>query len=252
MKKEIKTIQTFFLISVFILCTFASCKKETNTINATPTPMGTVEFHIHTAIHTSEVDSGMVAMDASGRHFQLDAAEFFFSGIRLKKEDNTWLSLSNVYLLKTIDEEVYLVGSVPAGNYLSASFNVGIDAAANLTTPSSHPSGPLSDTSMWFGSAALGYKFMNVTGWADTSGDAMVDIPFSFQLGTNVMLKQVTLPDQLFTVLTDQNQFLHIIADYGVLMNGVDFKTQNNATPFSNAATTIQIANNVPNMFHYE
>lgn len=162
------------------------------------------------------------------------------------------------FLLKTIAQEGYLLGNVPAGNYLSATFDVGIDAATNQTAPSAYAaSSPLSSQtpSMWFGSTSQGYMFVNITGLADTSAgnNGSVNYPFSYQLGGSSMLKTVTLPDQPLTVAVETiPSYIHIIADYGKLLQGVNFKTQNNATPFVNAGVANQIANNIPTMFRYE
>ncbi len=245
------------LAASLCLLTLAGCRKKSQPADQPAPANGTLYLHIHTHIDTTEVDSGMVAKDATGRRFELDLAQFYISGITLKKADGSTVSAGNVYLLKKIAQEQYLVGSVPSGNYLSVTFNVGVDAAANQTTPASHaPTDALytQNPSMWFGSTTQGYIFMNLQGKADTSAlnNGPVNAPFSYQLGTSSMLKTFTLPDKAFTVAPGQSQLVHIIADYGKLLQGVNFKTQPTATPFSNAAVAAQISNNIQFMFHYE
>lgn len=220
-----------------------------------PTPTGNLYFHIHTDIDTTEVEAGDVAADATGRHFQLDKAKLFISGIQLKKTDGTYVSVDNVYLLKTIEEEEYEVGQVPAGNYLGVRFNVGVDATANAKAPTSFAStSPLSDPTAWFGSTAQGFIFMDLQGKADVSAGQTgpVDQAFSYQLGTSSMLKTVTLPDQAFSVVANQDNLVHLIADYGAALTGIDFKTQPTGTPVSGSGVAQKIADNIPNMFRYE
>lgn len=236
----------------------ASCKKNKSSDEEQPAVAnGTLYIHVHTDIDTTEVDSAMVAADASGRRFELDVAQFYISDIKLKKADGSTVSVGSGCILKNIATEEYLVGSVPAGNYQSISFNVGVGSADNQTMPSSHPaSDPLSaqNPSMWFGSTSQGYMFVNVQGKADTTAahNGPANFAFSYQLGTSTMLKTVTMPNQAFTVASNQSQLVHLVADYGKLLNGVDFKAQPSATPFANASVATQIANNIQGMFHYE
>jgi len=138
MKNNLKNIA----IALIIMATtgsVTSCKKE----SATPAPTtttaqtGVLGFHIHTMIDTAEADSGLVATDLTGRRFQLDIAQFYISNVKLKKLDGTFITVDNVYLLKTMAQEEYIVGNVPAGNYKSVSFDVGLDATTNAKNPSS-------------------------------------------------------------------------------------------------------------------
>src|ERR1700757_2964315 len=166
--KKIKlTSKTLLVVCIL---SFFSCKKKDSPVTPPPTPMGTIAFHLHTNIDTTEADSGVVAY----------------------KTDGTAEPISNAYILKNISQEEYIIGQVPAGNYSRISFNVGLDAATNATNPSSH-TGVLGiqNPAMWFGSTTQGYIFMNVQGYADTSAanNGQVNVPFNYQLGTSAMLK---------------------------------------------------------------
>jgi hypothetical protein len=246
------TYSTLFAFSILAAIFTTACKKDPV---VAPTPTGNLLFHMHTLIDTTEVDTGMVAADASGRHFQLDVANLLISGIRLKKSDGSYISVDNVYLLKTIGEEEYVVGKVPAGNYLSVAFSLGVDASANAKTPADFASpNPLADTKNWFGSSAQGYIFANIKGKADVSAGQTgpADQVFSYQLGTSTMLEAVSLPDKTFTVVANQDNTVHLVADYGTMLNGVDFKTQSTGTPVTNTPVVRQIAANIPSMFRYQ
>ncbi len=243
-------------IAVYYISIACSCNK---TNNAVTTPKGILYLHLHTNIDTNEAGVGDVARDSSGRYFSFTLADFYMSGIVLHKSDGSTYSVSGVYVKKFIDSEEYYVDSIPAGNYTSISFNVGIDAATNSTNPSSYPSSnilSMQTPSMWFGSTSQGYIFMNLQGMADTTtGDAgtIVNCPFSYQLGTSAMLETVNMPTHAtYDVVANQVTFIHLICDYGKALRGINFKTQSTATPFSNAAVAQQIANNIPTMFRYE
>jgi len=246
------------LIIIVAIGSATSCKKDTAApLPTTTTQTGVLGFHIHTMIDTTEADSGLVATDLSGRRYQLNIAQFFISNVKLKKTDGTYLTVDNVYLLKTIAQEEYIVGNVPAGNYKSVSFDVGLDATTNAKSPSSYAaSSPLSAQapSMWFGSTTQGYIFMNIEGKADTSAtnNGSVNQPFTYQLGTSSMLRTVNLPDNSFTIIAGQTQQVHFYADYGKLLKGVNFKTKNMGMPSMDPAVAVQVADSIPIMFRYE
>ena len=254
MKPLLNIFTTIFICGSLV---FASACHKPN--NNTGTPKGILYLHIHTDIDTNEVDSAVVAMDSSGRHFQLDLAQFYISGVILTKSDGSTYAINNAYILKSIAQEQYLVDSIPTGNYTTISFNVGVDASKNSSDPSSFPASSALSTqtpSMWFGTTSQGYIFMNLQGFADTTAaqTGPVNQPFSYQLGTSTLLRSVTMPvhSKVFTATPNGSMFIHIIADYGKVLRGVNFKTQNMATPFTNLSVATQIANNIPTMFRYE
>ena len=78
-------------------------------------------------------------------------------------------------------------------------------------------------------------------------------VPGFFQGAERVRRRNVSLPARAFSVVANQIQYVHLIADYGKLLNGIDFKAHNNVTPFSSdSLAATQIANNILTMFHYE
>lgn len=262
MKTIINKILKTSLASALLI--FTSCKKHTiEPVPAEATPMGIIGMHLHTNIDTTEVDSGMIAKDANGRNIQLNIAQFYITGVVLKKTDGSSVSL-NTCILKTMGGEMYVLGTVPTGNYSSVSFNIGVDAANNSKNPSSFsPASPLSvqTPSMWFGNTLQGYMFMNVQGFADTSAmqnaPANTYMPFCYQLGTSSMLKAVSMPvmSQPVAVTAKSTQnfpaLIHIKCDYGKLLEGVDFKTHPCGTPFNNASVANVLDHNVPDLFTY-
>jgi hypothetical protein len=250
------TIKIMMMAFAAIAVSLSSCKKDNdeNPTTQTPATMGTLMFHLHSNIDTTEVDSGMVATDANGRHIQLNDARFFISGIKAKKSDGTWYSVGDVVLLKTMAEEEYVVASIPTGNYTQVAFEVGLSDAQNATLPSSYSSSNvLSTTDMFFG-GSNGYKFLTIDGFADTTAaqTGVMDMPIHYDLGTNAERVSVTMPEENFTILTDNHTYFHLIVDYGVLLQGIDFKTQSQATPFSNPTVAQQLVGNVSNMIHLD
>jgi hypothetical protein len=255
MKNPIQKIAQITAFTVLFF-SFASCKKD-QTASPAPVTMAQLLVHLHTNIDTSEVDTSTASKDATGRRIKIKLAQFYASGIRVQKSDGSWLPMTGLIILKTIPNEQYVLGNVPTGNYQSIAFNVGLDATTNSGDPGTQAAGSVlgvQNPSMWFGSTAQGYIFMNIQGMVDTSAgnNGTVNFPISYQLGTSTMLKSVTLPSKTYAVVANQANFVHLICDYGKALAGVNFKTQNMASPWSNATVATQIANNVPGMFRYE
>jgi len=248
------TLILLLIASLFII----SCKKK-DTSTTPVIPMGALYFHIHTDINNTEVTVDSTGIDASGRHFKMSLSQFYISGIVLTKSDGTTVPASNVYLLKTNGTQVYYVDSVPPATYSSMSFNIGIDAATNAKDPTTFiATSPLylQNPSMWFSSTSLGYMFMNVQGMADTSSanNGAVNYPFTYQGGVDSLIRTVTLNSKAFTISSSAALTIDIIADYGKLFQGISFKSfaSYSLTPYTNPSVAVQIANNIPGMFHYQ
>lgn len=262
MTKQINKLQLLIIaIATLVSLSITSCSKKKTTAAT-----GTFYFHLHTNIDTNEVDDVTALYpDGSGRHFGLSIAQFYVSGIVLHNVNGQTYTVPDAYILKDIDSEEYVIGTAPVGTYNSVTFNVGVDAASNATTPSSHAaSTALGNSAMWFGNTTQGYMFMKLQGFADTtvaqSGSNLVH--FSYEIGSSANLKPVTMPTRgtgsyaMYApyILTSGNaSFIHIICDYGKLLSVVNFKTQDSTDTYNiNPSLAQSIANNIPNMFSYE
>jgi hypothetical protein len=196
-----------------------------------------------------------------GRRISVDMAQLYLSDFKLVKLDGTTYDVPNAVILQVQESESYFLANVPAGNYKSISFSVGLDATTNLKVPSSSPTDVLNRPDMWFGASAQpsGYVFVNFQGSIDTTtipNPAGVLQPFSYKIGTNANLKQVTMPAQNYSVAPGQTQVIHIVTDYNKLFTNVQLNNQSNlmiASPADNGtALGTTISNNIPSMFDYE
>jgi len=228
--------------------------------------MGTVYIHLHTNIDTNEVDDKThLYSDGNGRQFSLSTAQFFISNFKLISATGTVVSIGNARILKSIDSEQYLVGNAPIGSYTSVTFDVGLDDATNAMNPTAFTtSGYTPNSSMWYGSTTQGYMFMKLQGMADTTAAQTGTnlVPFSYEIGTAANRKTVSTGSRgtgafssypVYTLLKNGVIYVHLICDYGKLLSGVNFKTQDSTDSYTNHPTLANsIANNIPNMFHYE
>ncbi len=238
-----------------MLLLFNSCIKPDKQF---PLPMGKFYFHLHTNIDTTEADSGVVVTAADGRKFSLNVAQFYLSGIRLYKSDGSVYTLpASDVVLKTIGEEEYYVDSVPAGNYSSVSFLVGIGPAQNHTDPATYAAGNVlapQVPSMWLGNTTDGYVFLKMNGLADTSAgnNGTADFAYDIALGTDSLLQEVKMPAEYFSVVGGSIQYVHLIVDYAKLMNGIPFSSCALLRPGTNHALMKLLVQNIQQMFRYE
>ncbi|MDP4208905.1 MAG: hypothetical protein Q8928_08840 [Bacteroidota bacterium] len=254
-------MKKYFNIAFFTIVIYLSfsCTQKNDNI---PESTGQLYFHLHANIDNSEVTSyNSVIQSANGRKISLSLAQMYISHIELVKLDGSLYPVSGKVLLKDLENEDYLVGNVPAGNYRSVHFSVGLDSVSNTRTPVA------SDTvfnrpEMWFASTAQpqGYVFLNVQGKIDTTakanGSLAQMIPFVYKIGSNKNIKKVIMPDYIFTVLPNHQGYVHLLINYMRIFDGIDIRKADNLsvqTMSDNSNTvTQQIVNNIPGMFRYE
>ena len=115
---------------------------------------------------------------------------------------------------------------------------------------------------MWFANVAQpqGYVYLNVEGKIDTTANANGTVeqmvPFVYKIGTQINVKQIAMPDQNYSVLPNQTEYVHMIINYMKVFDGIDFSKPGNLSiqnKSDNSGTLAkQIANNIPDMFSYE
>lgn len=259
MKNRLKKT-VFFLIGMLIMF---SCKKEnTNTNNVDNSiSEGTFVLHLHTNIDTSEVAAyDTIYPMLGGRRMSLHLAQMYFSEVQLVKLDGSIIDVSANSFLKTLDNEQYIIGNVPVGNYKGVRFKVGLNATKNaLDALTSSESAILNNSGMWFGSNSQpdGYVFLNLQGTIDTSTTMNgTPVNFEYRIGTNANYIPVVLPEQNFTVVKDMNSFAHVIIDYSKIFDGITLNNPTNLSIHSvldnNLSVITTLKSNIPAMFHYE
>ncbi|MEP6646354.1 MAG: MbnP family protein [Saprospiraceae bacterium] len=235
--------------------TITSCTDENPAVNP-----GTLAFHMHTLIDSTEVENyGELLTRNDGRRITVSTAQMYISNIKLIKTDGHIVDAPSTILLINQGQEEYEIGNVPAGNYKTVRFDVGLSNATNASTPSASDLS-LNQPSMWFGTTAQpdGFVFLNFQGTIDTSsaGNGTNLIPFIYKIGTNQHRVTVTLPDQNFTVASDQLEVVHIEANYAGLLDGLALGVPANlriTTLADNTWTWVtDFEGNIAAMFDYE
>jgi hypothetical protein len=256
----------FVLIFALIAMVTVSCKKDATSPTPYPEPApanGIAMLHLHTNVDSNEVANyDTIYVMSGGRKISVSIAQLYLSNMQLVKADGSLFDISGFIIAKTQQEEAYMLGSVPVGNYKSIRFNVGLSPASNALLPEPSDS-TFYKPNMWFGNTVQpwnGYVFVNFQGKIDTTSAANGTIagmqPFLYRIGTDAHLKSVSMPDQNYTISSGQTQYIHIMIDYGKLFNGIALNSSGNlnvTTPGDNSGVlSNQIANNIPSMFIYQ
>lgn len=248
----------FFLIllSALTVTLFFSCKKDDTKEPAPKSEYGTLYFHIHTMADTAEVKNygAEYILADKGRRITMDMAQMYISNIELVKLDGSALPVTGKILFVKQGTMAYQVGSVPAGNYKSVRFYVGLDSATNSATPAASDI-LLHQPSMWFSPTPQpdGFVYINFSGTIDTAAapnGANAMIPFNYKLGTSSAFTRITMPDQSFTVTPGQDQYIHLSADYAMLFMGVKLNKASNLNITTPSGNNTMLGNMMGNMSH--
>ncbi len=245
---------------VIVIISAISCKKDGSEIMNpnTPTDSGMLLLHIHTFVDNVEVDNyDSVYVLSDGRKIIVSIAQLYLSNFSLVKLDGSEQGIDNKVVLLKQDANAYLVGNVPAGNYKSIKFNVGLPSSVNASMPGDNYE--LNQPSMWFDSVpkASGYKFLLFEGLIDTSStinphNSQLQ-PYAYSIGTDFNNVSISLPDQLFSILPNALTTFHFAADYNKLFDGLNMSDSTNLKMNSiiDNGTELgkQITNNIATMF---
>jgi|ERR1019366_6291678 hypothetical protein len=262
LKKMKKNIQLLTIAIVASVCiTVSSCKKKDTTPAVVTVAKGTIGLHLHTNVDSNEVDVlGAPYVITGGRKITITTAQLYISNIHLVNLDGSTYSIPGIVIFKKMQNEVYIIDTVPSGNYQTIKFDIGLSAASNSTAPATTDT-VLYQPTMWFGNppqTSGGFIFVNLQGTIDTTtaANGTTMVPFSYMIGTNANLRNITMPVQNFTISPNQVTYVHMIVDYYKLFNGIKLNNINNLTmnTISENGTALgtQLANNIPLMLRYE
>lgn len=241
---------------------FAACDKDEPTPAPVVTDTGTLLMHLHTYVENNEVDDyGIVYTTDAGRKISLDMAQMYLSDFQLISADGSSYKVPNKKILQELEKETYSLDDVPVGDYKAVIFHLGFDAATNQAAPSTDPT-VLDRSEMWFGSSPQpdGYIFLHAKGKIDPTPDASGTLaqmqPFEYKIGTSANYIQINLPDKKFTVVKDQAAYVHLLADYSKLFDGIDISQPANLSVATAAENVVMpatwINQNVSDLFRYE
>lgn len=178
------------LLFIAALVAFSACKKDDDMDG---TGMFKVEFEHSFGADAFELNSANFYTTASGEQVKFSMLKYYVSNIVLTKSDGTtWVAPDSYYLidLSAPASTIIQVGNVPAGDYTSMTFLLGVDSTRNV---SGAQTGALSTANGMFWSWNSGYIFFKAEGECPQSGMGNFTYHVGGFSGANNALRTVTI-----------------------------------------------------------
>ena len=256
-----------YLLLTAALFVFSQCKKDDDT---DPNETGHFEMEFDNIVGGEELNLGTgTYTNAAGESFSVTLLNYYISNIELIRADGSVYTMpqdSSYFLVKESDETTHAIEmeDVPAGDYTSVRFVVGVDSLRNTMdigqrTGVLDPANNTGDDNMYW-TWHSGYIFFKMEG---LSSQAPVDPgglnKYRFHIGgfggmsspTINNVKTVTLDFNGVKALVrkDAHPHAHIFVDVAKVFEGeTTVKIAENATVMFNPFS-VNIANNYQHMF---
>ena len=222
MKANINNIKHLSAILFLIGLVAASCKKDNEVSSAK------VTFAFDFTVDGQSLVFGET-YTINDQKVSFKTANYYMGGLQLQHSDGSTIDLSTQYLLAGLGNTATLSSDIPIGSITSASFFIGVDPVNNTQSENSFVSRPvndplsLKDPSMHW-NWNTGYKFVRFDGEVDTDDDGVVDTPIAYHLGSDPLLKNMSINRTLNLESGDNT----ITFDFQMekFFSSVDFKTE--------------------------
>lgn len=212
-----------------------------------------MSMHVHSSLDgTSLVEGEQYTIN--GVETQINLLQFYVSGISLVSADGDTVT-SDTYLLVKPENDVYAIGDFPPGDYTRVIFHVGVDSLTNHADPSQYnlgdPLGAQTPTMHWGWS--FGYIFMRIDGEVDADGDGTPNPASTFEMhtGEDRYLSTIEL-DYAITIGGDQENIIHLDANWDALFTGIDMVNDNTVHGSDNMALASILEENILTVFSAE
>jgi hypothetical protein len=236
-----KALRTFFLPLLFVSVFLMGCDAD-STGSSEPVD---VSLAVQGMFGSQSLTTS-ATYDHNGAAVTIEAARVYLSDFVLTTADGQEVAFTSEPvtvpakdendgdITHTVTDKVLLakndmgmsenpMGEIPAGDYTSISFRVGIVGQDNRVDPTqfpaTHPMAKQTDfNNHW--SWASGYIYLRMDGEVDTDGDGAVDTHWEAHIGRDANARMVTL-DTDFTVSETNNQ-IHVMVDYQHFIETLD------------------------------
>lgn len=257
------------LAAFFFTTFFTACEKEE--FKSTDKGSIVLEFDNIAGGQDLQLNTGNYN-NAAGESLTFSLFQYFISNIKLKTEDGSEYTVpqeESYFLIQEHKEATHKVvlSNVPAGNYTSVSFVIGVDSLRNTMAPADRRG--VLDVAAFTGEENMywawnsGYIFVKTEGsspQAPVGNDGQRR--FRYHIGgfggyssatiNNIKTKSITFGTEVAKVRKDASPEVHLTADILKLFNGnTNVSIAANPTvmfaPFS-----VNVANNYVNMFEFD
>jgi hypothetical protein len=229
-----------------LICTILSCKKNNNNEFA---GLGKVNLEFDNMVGNQELELNTGAYtNANGDDFKITTFKYRICNLTFNKADGSKTLIPESYLLiDAADEKTTLqtISDVPAGDYVSMDFVIGVDSLRNFAGAQT---GALDPAKGMYWSWNTGYIFVMLEGTSSKS--TAMDNMLMFHVGgakaPDNTIRKVTLPFPTggLRVRSNAKPEIHLYVDAGCLFKGntnINFAT---LSGFMGGPNAVTVANN--------
>ncbi|MCA8829344.1 MbnP family protein [Hymenobacter pini] len=234
-----------FLFVASLATLFSACKDDADSVTPAIGPLdiemdhlvGNTPLTLNTSTYTTPL----------GQQFTVSTFNYYLSNIKLKKADGTeYAEPESYHLVKESDAKtkMFTLTDVPAGDYTSLTFTIGVDSTRNV---SGAQTGALDPTNGMFWTWNSGYIFTKLEGSSPQAGG---NKQLVFHIGgfkkPNNTIRTVSpsLNGATIQIRKDRTPAVHLQADVLKMFTGpnpVDFSTLSNTM---GGANSVKVADN--------
>lgn len=162
------------LISLLLIVTFISCKKEKKADPPVPAEPGTLKIDFEHMVDASPLVFGQKFVSPKGDTFQVSKFNYFISNIVITNNDNsTWAEPESYHLVFHSDpaSKTITIPNVPPASYRSITFMLGVDSARNRSGAQTGALDPAGTASNMYWNWNTGYIMFKLEGTSPKSAD---------------------------------------------------------------------------------
>ena len=242
-------VKLFCLLTVFTLAAACSKKQEVfkpeMSVSEPVAKTVTGYFHFQYYFGEKPLQFDSVFTNSFGQKFKFDTISFFLSDLTLTKENGTSVIVKSNPLfenhLSNLSQNL-LMKNVPTGDYMSVSFLLGVDSELNKVSTFG-----LESDFLRYKDNVSGHGFLFISGHLLSNPTTRL----SYMIGTNELLRIVTLPRKPFTIFENQPYFFHYNVDLSPLITNLNFDNDLYTNSIENKDLAVSIADNILKIFSY-
>ncbi len=230
-----------------LICIIASCKKNTNEEITNSFGKVNLEFDNMLGNQVLELNTGNY-INANGDDFKITTFKYYVSNLTFNKADGSQNLIPESYLLIDAADEkttMQIIENVPAGDYVSMDFVIGVDSVRNFAGAQT---GALDPEKGMFWSWNTGYIFVMLEG--SSSKSTQVDNKLAFHVGgakaPNNTIRKITLPFAAggLRVRSNSQPEIHLFVDAAYLFKGITNINFATLSGFHGGPNGVTVANN--------
>ncbi len=182
-----------FVLFLAAMVALSACKKDDENNDMDGTGQFKIELEHTFGANAFELNSANFYTTGSGETVKFSMLKYYVSNIVLTKSDGTtWVQPDSYYLVDAENpaSTILTIGNVPAGDYTSMSFVLGVDSTRNV---SGAQTGALSTANGMFWSWNSGYIFFKAEGECPQSGTGNFTYHIGGFSGANNALRTINI-----------------------------------------------------------